>query len=45
MLRVGSGKDGGEKWDTVHHRHGVGQMNEACEVLPSWVLSKMVLWS
>ena len=27
--------DGGEDWDTVHHRHGVGQMNEAGEVLPS----------
>ena len=33
--RVGSGKDGGDEWDAVRSRHGVGQRNEAGEVLLS----------
>ena len=33
--RVGSGNDGGDEWDAVLGRRGVGQMNEAGEVLLS----------
>ena len=33
---VGSGKDGRGEWDAVRGRHGVGQTNEAGEVLLSW---------
>ena len=44
--RVGSGKDGGDEWDAVRGRHGVGQRNEAGEVLLSWCsLNGLLVWN
>ncbi len=35
-VRVGSGRIGGDRWDGVHGRHGVGQMNSSGEELLAW---------
>ena len=34
--RVGSGQVGGDEWDGVRGRHGVGLMNGSGEALLSW---------
>ena len=34
--RVGSGEVGGDQWDGVHGKNGVGAMNESGEALLSW---------
>ena len=34
--RVGSGQMGGDEWDGVHGRHGVGLMNTSGEALLAW---------